>query len=236
MAPKENAMDQVSLKKAAAESAADQVQDGMIVGLGTGSTAKFAVDALGHRVKAGLKIVGIPTSERTAAQATELGIPLGGFDKYSHIDLSIDGADEVQHGTLHLIKGLGGALLREKIVASATRRFIIIVDESKLVDKICSHCPIPVEVVGFGWQLTAKHLNELGANPVLRMGADGKPFISDGGHYILDCKFDPMVAALPMAREIDHVLGVVEHGLFLGMASEIRVGTPEGVKVINKSA
>ena len=229
-------MDQLSLKKMAAESAAAQVEDGMIVGLGTGSTAKFAVDALGQRVKQGLKIVGIPTSERTATQARELGIPLAGFDKYKHIDISIDGADEVQHGTLHLIKGLGGALLREKIVASATRRFIIIVDESKLVDKICSHCPIPVEVVAFGWQLTQMHLNDLGANPVLRMGQDGNPFMSDGGHYILDCKFDPMMAAMPMARELDHVLGVVEHGLFLNMASEVRVGAPDGVRVINKGA
>ena len=227
--------DQLSLKQAAAESAAAQVTDGMIVGLGTGSTAKWAVDALGRRVKEGLKIVGIPTSERTATQAKELGIPLAGFADYSHIDISIDGADEVQHGSLDLIKGLGGALLREKIVASATKRFIIIVDESKLVDKICSHCPIPVEVVSFGWQLTQMHLNALGANPVLRMGTDGKPFMSDGGHYILDCKFDPMVAAMPMARELDHVLGVVEHGLFLGMASEVRVGSAGGVKVINRS-
>src|SRR6266567_1830908 len=161
-------------KQAAAESAIARVMDGMIVGLGTGSTAVFAVSALGKRVQQGLRVVGIPTSEKTAEQARGLGIPLSTLAEHSQIDLTIDGADEVELGTLNLIKGHGGALLREKIVASASTRLAIVADESKLVEQLALRFPIPVEVVPFGWQATAKRLRQIGADPSLRRSPDGQ--------------------------------------------------------------
>ena len=163
-------MDVDSLKRAAGESAATLIEDGMVVGLGTGSTAKFAVEAIGTRVRAGLKILGIPTSEQTAAQARSLGIPLGELTADRRVDLTIDGADEVDIHNLDLIKGRGGALLREKIVASVSDRFVIVVDESKLVERL-GRSILPVEVVRFGWEATAHKLRELGAVPTLRKGS-----------------------------------------------------------------
>ena len=154
-------MNQDALKRQSAEIAVAAVEDGMVVGLGTGSTAKIAVDLLGERVRAGLRIVGVPTSERTASQARELGIPLGELADHPELDLTIDGADEVHTGTLDLIKGLGGALVREKIVAAASRRMIVIVDESKLVPRL-GGVRLPVEVVRFGWQATLRHLERRG--------------------------------------------------------------------------
>ncbi len=148
----------------------------MILGLGTGSTAKLAVDALGKRVAAGLRVIGIPTSEGTAEQARSLGISISTLDEHPEIDLTIDGADEVEGGTLNLIKGRGGALLREKIVASASKRLVIIVDESKLVARLGSKFALPVELVPFGWPATARRLESLGAKVTLRSGADGKPY------------------------------------------------------------
>lgn len=224
--------DVIQMKMAAAESAAALVTDGMIVGLGTGSTAKLAVDVLGRRVSEGLRIVGIPTSEATAAQARALGIPLTSLAEVSQIDMTIDGADEVEEEGLSLIKGLGGALLREKIVASASKRLVIIVDERKLVSRLGENDPVPVEVVPFGWQATARKLIELGATPTLRRKPDGDPFISDGGHNILDCTFGPIVDPASLAKELDHVVGLVEHGLFIGLASEIRVAGASGVRVL----
>jgi ribose 5-phosphate isomerase A len=221
-----------SLKAAAAESAAALVKDGMIVGLGSGTTAALAVNALGRRVREGLRIAGIPTSETTAAQARALGIPLTSLSDVSQIDLTIDGADEVEDGTLNLIKGHGGALLREKIVANLSKRLVIVVDDSKLVSRLAANFQVPVEVVPFGWQATARQLSELGAKPLLRQKTGGNPFTSDGGHYILDCEFDPAVSAVPLARELDHVIGVVEHGLFIGFASEIHVASTDGVRVL----
>ena len=221
------------LKQISAESAASEVTDGMVVGLGTGSTAKLAVDALGVRVRKGLKIVGIPTSERTATQAKQLGIPLATLADYAHIDLTIDGADEVQLGTLHLIKGHGGALLREKIVASASRKFTVIVDQSKLVEKLGTHFEVPIEVVQFGWQAAARKLTELGGKPAMRMAANGtEPFMSDGGHYIIDCAFGAIADPEGLAKELDSVVGVVEHGLFLHMCSKVLVGEADGVKTL----
>jgi ribose 5-phosphate isomerase A len=221
------------LKQISAESAASEVTDGMVVGLGTGSTAKLAVDALGVRVRKGLKIVGIPTSERTATQAKQLGIPLATLADYAHIDLTIDGADEVQLGTLHLIKGHGGALLREKIVASASRKFTVIVDQSKLVEKLGTHFEVPIEVVQFGWQAAARKLQELGGKPAMRMAANGtEPFMSDGGHYIIDCAFGAIPDPEGLAKELDSVVGVVEHGLFLRMCSKVLVGEADGVKTL----
>ena len=229
-------MAQEQLKAAAAESAAAMVGDGMIVGLGSGTTAALAVSALGKRVREGLRITGIPTSEDTAQLARSLGIPLGSLSEITQIEMTIDGADEVELGTLNLIKGHGGALLREKIVASLTRRLVIVVDDGKLVDRLAAKFPVPVEVVQFGWQATSRKLAALGAKPVLRENADGKPFISDGGHYILDCAFPPTVDAIALAQELDHIVGLVEHGLFIGFASEVHVASAAGVRTMAVSS
>jgi ribose 5-phosphate isomerase A len=222
------------LKEEAASASAERLTDGMIVGLGSGSTATLAVAAIGRRVKDGLKIIGIPTSEKTAEQARSLGIPLATFADYSKIDVAIDGADEVELGTLNLIKGGGGNQLREKIVASASARFIIVVDESKLVQQLGSRAKVPVEVAQFGWQATARKLTELKVNPGLRLDKDQKPYITDGGNYILDCAVGPIKSAGLLENELDGVVGVVEHGLFLGMASEVLIGGADGVKVLSK--
>jgi ribose 5-phosphate isomerase A len=224
--------DENRLKAAAAESAAALVTDGMLVGLGSGTTAALAVNALGRRVREGLRIVGIPTSENTAAQARALGIPLCSLTEISQIDMAIDGADEVEEGSLHLIKGHGGALLREKIVANASKRLVIVVDESKLVRHLAQKFPVPAEVIPFGWQATARQLSDLGAKPSLRRNADGEPFISDGGHYILDCAFSPTVSAASLARELDHIVGLVEHGLFIGFTSEVHIASAGGLRVL----
>jgi ribose 5-phosphate isomerase A len=222
------------LKRAAAESAAARAMDGMIVGLGSGSTAALAVDALGRRVGEGLRIAGIPTSEATAAQARALGIPLTSLAEVSQIDMTIDGADEVEEGTLNLIKGLGGALLREKIVASASKRLVIVVDDRKLVRHLGAHSPVPVEVTPFGWEATARKLVEMGAKPVLRRNPAGEPFTSDGGHNILDCAFGPIASAESLAIALDHVVGLVEHGLFIGLTSEVHVAGAGGVRVLKR--
>src|SRR5665213_1819954 len=175
-------MDRDELKKASALRAIEYVKDGMVVGLGTGSTAYFVVEGLGARVAAGLRITGIPTSERTATQARALNIPLATFAEHQHIDLTIDGADEVERSSLNLIKGLGGALLREKIVASASDRMIVVVDETKLVDRLGANTPLPVEIVSFGWQTVLDRLAAIGCGPRLRLVGD-KPFMTDGGNY-----------------------------------------------------
>jgi ribose 5-phosphate isomerase A len=222
--------DQDRLKLAAAQAAAVLVENGMIVGLGSGSTASLAVTEIGKRVAGGLRITGIPTSEKTAAQARSLGIPLSTLAEHDHIDLTIDGADEVEIGTLHLVKGLGGALLREKIVATNTERLVIVADETKLVNRLgIDNRPVPLEVVPFGWQATAKHLRALGATFVLRPGADGKPFVTDGGHYTLDCVFGPIESPERLQEKLDGMVGVVEHGLFLGLTSEVLMATETGV-------
>lgn len=204
----------------------------MIVGLGSGSTAAFALQALGRRVREGLRIIGIPTSERTAALARSLEIPLSTLDEHSKIDVTIDGADEVESGSLNLIKGHGGALLREKIVADVSKRLVIVVDQTKIVDRLGVRESVPVEVIPFGWQAAAHRLRDLGANPLLRTGPDGEPFKSDGGHYILDCAFGPIASAKSLADALDHIVGVVEHGLFIGLTSEVRVGGDDGVRVV----
>jgi ribose 5-phosphate isomerase A len=208
-------------KRAAAEAAALLVQDGMVVGLGSGSTAALAVEAIGRR---GPRIVGVATSEKTAELARSLGIRLASLAGQPRLDLTIDGADEVETGTLNLVKGRGGALLREKIVASATARLVIVADESKVVERLsAAERPIPIEVVPFGWESTAERLRALGASPQLREG-----FVTDGGHYILDCLWSEMGDGAELARRLDGVVGVVEHGLFIGMAAEAIVGDDAG--------
>src|SRR5208282_4654763 len=219
-------------KKAAAEAAAKLVEDEMVVGLGTGSTAAYFIDALGRRLaEDGLRITGIPTSEQTAALAHSLKLPLTSFAEHAQIDLMVDGTDEVEAGTLYLIKGHGGALLREKIVAAASKRMVIVADETKLVEQLGSLVSVPVEVVKFGWQATERKLHELGANPSLRLGADKKPFVTDGGNYITDCAFGEMSKPKEVAHHLDHVIGEVEHGLFLGFTREAFVGGRDGVKI-----
>jgi ribose 5-phosphate isomerase A len=227
-----NLSQQDQWKKAAAEAAAKLVESGMVVGLGTGSTAAFLVAALGRRVaQENLSIVGIPTSEGTAAQARGLNIPLTTFAEHTEIDLTIDGADEVMLGPLYLIKGHGGALLREKIVAAASKRMAVVADETKIVLRLGSLVSLPVEVVPYGWQATQKKLIQLEGKPTLRLAADRKPFVTDGGHYILDCAFGPMQDPKEIAHHLDHVVGVVEHGLFLKYASEAFIGGSDGVNV-----
>lgn len=221
-------------KEAAAEAAAAQVKDGMIVGLGSGTTATLAVKAIAKRVSQGLRIIGVPTSEQTAQLARSLGIPLSTLGEHARLDMTIDGADEVEVSTLNLIKGLGGALLREKIVASASARFVVIVDETKLVKQLGTHDPVPVEVIPFGWQLTEARMRSLGAKPALRMKPDGEPFITDGGHYILDCTFGLIASSADLGSALDKTVGVVEHGLFVGMTSQVVVGGPEGVRTLGR--
>ena len=232
----ENHSAQDTLKRAAADFAAAQLESDMVVGLGSGSTARLMVAALGRRVKEGLRVVGVPTSEQTAEQARVLGIPLATLAECSSIDVTIDGADEVELGTLNLIKGGGGNQLREKIVATASSRLTIIVDETKLVRQLGAKARVPVEVAQFGWQATARSLSKLNANPSLRLSSEGKPFITDGGNYILDCAFGPIESATLLQRELDSVVGVIEHGLFIGLASQVLVGTPEGVKQLGRES
>ena len=216
-------------KVAAAEAAAALVEDGMVVGLGSGSTATIAVAAIGRRSAQGLRIVGVPTSEKTAAQARELGIPLSTLAECESIDLTIDGADEIERGSLDLVKGLGGALLREKLVATASKRLVIVAGDDKLVDRIGENSrPIPVEVAPFGWQSTARRLSALGAAWTQRMTPDGQPFITDGGHIILDCHFQSLESARWLQQRLDSMVGVMEHGLFLGMTSEALVARANG--------
>jgi ribose 5-phosphate isomerase A len=229
-------MDRDQLKNAAALRATQFVEDGMIVGLGTGSTAYFVVEHLGERVAKGLKIVAIPTSERTASQARKLNIPLATFAEHQRIDLTIDGADEVSRGALDLIKGLGGALLREKIVAAASDRLIIVVDREKLVDRLGDHTPVPVETAPFGWQATAARLEALGATIALRHAAEDHPFITDGGNYTLDCRFPRIDDPVRLERDINAIVGVFECGLFVGRASAVVVAAESGVEVLTPSS
>jgi ribose 5-phosphate isomerase A len=221
--------DRDALKREAAEAAIGLVRDGMVVGLGTGSTATFAVEALAKRYRQGLRFLGLPTSEHTARLASSAGIPLTSFAAHRQIDLTIDGADEVERGTLNLIKGLGGALLREKIVAAASRRLAIIVDDSKLVDRLGTHVPVPVEVVEFGLQPTWAALETLGATAKPRLTQTGEPFVTDGGNRILDCDFGPIVDPAPLEERIGRIVGVVESGLFINRAEWVFVADPTGV-------
>jgi ribose 5-phosphate isomerase A len=227
--------DRDALKRAAAEAAVELVQDGMVVGLGTGSTATFAVEALARRYREGLRFMGIPTSERTGARATAMGIPLTSFAEHPSIDLTIDGADEVERETLNLIKGLGGALLREKVVAAASRRLIIVVDGAKLVDRLGSHVPVPVEVTEFGLEPTRAALEALGATALLRPSPTGEPFVTDGGNRILDCRFGPIDEPAGLEERIGRIVGVVESGLFINRADTVFVADAAGVRCLTSA-
>jgi ribose 5-phosphate isomerase A len=217
------------LKHEAALRALEYVRDGMALGLGSGSTAEIFLAELGRRVQAGLRVVGVPTSRQVEAIARRLGVPVTSLDDHARLDLTVDGADEIEPRTLNLIKGHGGALLREKLVATATAQEIIIADETKLVATLGQHQPVPVEVIPFGWRHTAERLAALDCRPTLRR-ADGEPFVSDEGHYILDCQFPPIAEPEPLGRAIKAIVGVVEHGIFVGLAHRAIVAGRDGVR------
>jgi ribose 5-phosphate isomerase A len=220
-------------KEAAARASLRFVRDGDIVGLGTGSTAAYAIQLLGERVKAGLKIRGIATSVRSQELAASLGIPLTTFDEYQQLDVAIDGADEID-SQLCLIKGGGGALLREKVVASAARQFVVIADSSKQVP-VLGKFPLPVEVIPFAEALVAKNIAALGAAVSLRKSPDGKPYTTDEGHHILDCNFGKIPDPPAVARLLSDMPGVVEHGLFVGMATVALIGKGKEVAELRRS-
>jgi len=203
-------------KEAAARSSLRFVKDGQVVGLGTGSTAAYFINLLGEKVKSGLHIRGIPTSDRSRELALSLGIPLTTLHECQEIDVTVDGADEVDP-QLRLIKGGGGALLREKIVASATKQMVVVADASKQVERL-GKFPLPVEVIKFAESLVARRITDLGAKVELRMDASGKPYLTDEDNHILDCRFGEIRDADELARVLSEMPGVVEHGLFIGMA------------------
>ncbi|GAA3404272.1 ribose-5-phosphate isomerase RpiA [Paenibacillus hodogayensis] len=212
-------------KRLAAEKAASYVRDGMTVGLGTGSTASWAIKRLGERVREGLSIRAVATSVESERLAEASGISLVPFAEVQRIDVTIDGADEVDPHW-NLIKGGGGALLREKIVAAASGRLIVVVDESKLVRRLGAF-PLPVEVVSFGHELTIQALERLGCRPVLRL-SDNRPFVTDGGHYIADCRIGAIHGHRQLHERLNAIPGVVENGLFMQMASQVIVGFRDG--------
>jgi ribose 5-phosphate isomerase A len=220
-------------KARAAARAVEEVKSGMVLGLGSGTTVSFVLEALAARVKSGLKVAGVPSSEHTAQEAKRLGIPLTNFATHRRLDLTIDGADQVARGGLDLVKGLGGALLREKMVALASERMVVVADQSKLVDHLGRATPLPIEIVPFGWELTLDRFKAIGATPKLRYAAD-KPFVTDNGNYIADCSF----AAIPDPTELDLSLralfGVVATGLFCGLATMAVIGTDSGVEVLHR--
>jgi len=206
-------------KEAAARASLQFVKDGQVVGLGTGSTAAYFIKLLGEEVKRGLRVRGIPTSDRSRDLALSLGIPLTTLDECQEIAVTVDGADEVDP-QLRLIKGGGGAMLREKIVASATQQLVIVADATKQVAKL-GKFPLPVEVIKFAQALVVKRIAALGADVRMRAGADGKPFLTDENNHILDCHFGEIQDADRLALELSRMPGVVEHGLFIGMASVV---------------
>ena len=224
------------LKRQAAARALEQVRDGMRLGLGTGSTAKHFVELLGERVRAGLSVIGVPTSEATRADAVRCGIPLTTLDDIDRLDLTVDGADEIDP-SLNLIKGGGGALLREKIVAAASDRMIVIADNSKWVE-VLGRFPLPVEVIPFGLAATQRAMGsafaQAGASGhiAVRRGGDGHVFVTDGGHWIVDAFLGQISDPPRLAALLNAIPGVVEHGLFIGLASSAVLASPQGIRVV----
>ncbi len=228
------AMNADVLKRQAGEFAANLVESGMIVGLGSGSTAIFATRRIAQRLHSGelAKVHGLPTSLATEAAANELGIPLTTLAQHPRLDITIDGADEVDPD-FNLIKGGGGAHLREKIVAQATERLVIVADDSKLVDQLGTTWAIPIEVIPFGWESQAAYLESLGATPRLRMVGDA-PFTTDQGNRILDADFGPITDPASLARQLESRAGIVEHGLFIGMTRDVVVAGKSGVRHLRR--
>ncbi len=218
----------------AAREAVKHVRDGMVVGLGSGSTASIAIRLLGEMVRDGIDIVGIPTSTASEELARASGIEVVDLADHSIVNVTIDGADEVDPD-LNLIKGLGGALVREKIVAAATESEVIVVDESKLVGYLGQKSPLPVEIVKFAHEATVRGLRELGCDPILR-AKEGRLFVTDNGNYIADCRFSRIGDARALEAEINLVPGVVENGLFVGMADVVVVASKDGVRTLRRRA
>jgi ribose 5-phosphate isomerase A len=226
-----------TLKRAAAAEALTRVKSGMRIGIGTGSTVAHFIDLLGEALREDRlrDVVGVPTSVQTTDRAHALGIPLGALHEMAPLDLTVDGADEVDPN-LDLIKGMGGALLREKMVAAASRRLIIIADDAKRVERLGTRSPLPVEVVAFAWQVHLPFLESLGARPVLRTHAGGTPRPTDNGNYVIDCHFpDGLADPLDLEDRLRRRVGVVESGLFLGLATEAFIAREAGVELLAKS-
>jgi ribose 5-phosphate isomerase A len=226
------------LKRQAAARALEHVREGMKLGLGTGSTAKHFVELLGERVHAGLKVIGVPTSEATRADAERCGIPLATLDDIDRLDLTVDGADEID-AALDVIKGGGGALLREKIVAAASDRMIVIADESKWVARL-GRFPLPVEVIPFGLTATRRAIelafekSGVSGQMVVRKGPDGHAFVTDGGHWIIDAHLGQIPDAARLAGYLSPIPGVVEHGLFTGLVTAAILAGPQGIRVVER--
>ena len=221
-------MNKEQLKKIAAEEATKEVQEGMVVGLGTGSTVYYALLKLGEMVRDGLNIIGIPTSSGTEKIATEQGIPLSTLTAHPTIALTIDGADEVD-SHLNLIKGGGAALVREKIIANASKRILIVVDESKVSHILGTSFALPVEIVQFGWQATKRVVEQICGQSELRGGIQN-PLITDNGNYILDCHFNGIPDPEKVELQLNNIPGVVENGIFVNRADKVIVGTPSGIR------
>lgn len=229
---------QEEAKRQVGYAAADLIEDGMKVGLGTGSTADYFVDRLGERVAGGLRVIGVPTSIRTAERAQSVGIALSSLDEAGRLDLVVDGADEVD-GDLRLIKGAGGALLREKIVAAAADEMVVIADRSKIVDTLGAF-PLPIEINPFGAGTTVRAIEKTAANLGLtgslemRKTKAGAAYVTDGQHYIVDGHFHAITDAERVSAALTATIGVVEHGLFLNMASKVYVGDPHGLSILER--
>ena len=220
------------MKRLAGEKAVEYIKDGMILGLGTGSTVEYALKKLGKMVVKGLEIKGIPTSMHTRKMARECNIPLTTLDENPEIDLTIDGADEVD-SRLNLMKGGGGALTREKIVAYHSKKEIIVIDDSKIVKALGIDFPLPVEVIKYGWTSTKKILEKLGCSVELRKIMD-EPYITDNSNYILDCDFERIGDPEQLEIDVNNIPGVVENGLFIGLADEVIVGSKQGIMTLEK--
>ena len=226
-------MSDLDPKEAAAVEAVKYVEDGMVVGLGSGTTASIAIKLIGAKVKEEeMEIIGIPTSSASDLLGRAVGIKIGDLDDHRQVDMTIDGADEVDD-RLNLIKGLGGALVREKIVAASTRVEMIVVDESKLVERLGQKAPVPVEIVGFSHNSTMRRLAELGCEPVLRT-SDGRPYVTDNGNLIADCRFEMIDDPKKLEAELNLVPGVVDNGLFIGLADKVIVGSQDGIRIIER--
>jgi len=225
-------------KQAAAERGAELVQSGMVLGLGSGTTSTLMVQSIGRKLREGTlqNVIGVPSSSGIAAVARESGVPLTTLDAHPRLDLNLDGADEVDPN-LGLIKGLGGALLWEKIVATASQQVVILADDTKLVARLGTKAPLPVEVVPFGWKTHLAFVESLGGKPILRTEPDGRPFVTDEGNYILHCRFE---GGIPDPADLEARLlgraGIVGTGLFLGVANQVIIGRADGVEVLTRKA
>ncbi|MFD1362113.1 ribose-5-phosphate isomerase RpiA [Lentibacillus salinarum] len=227
-----NMKDQDNAKKNAGEASVSLIENGMTVGLGTGSTVYWMMRKLGERVANGLEVQGIPSSRQTEAWANEFGVPLTDFSQVKELDLAIDGADEVDQ-QWQLIKGGGGALVREKIIAAAARKFVVIVDDSKTVTQLGAF-PLPVEILPFGWEMTTARIVELGVTPVIRRNDANDIFVSDNSNYIVDCRFGSITDPKTLHQQLKQLTGVVDTGLFVDMSDKVIIGHPDRTETLSE--